>query len=295
MTSLPADSTQEQELKTFAWFLESSPPNQIVLVSDLLKDTHTYVQDKFRSGSPKAPQLQLYCNNEQCKGMRFFRCIDEITPRITSFGFTSYLTSYKCSNCQEVIKTFALAAKLSLDNEGGGECRKYGEWPPFGPELPSKLLKLVGSDRDLFLKGRSCENQGHGIAAFTYYRRVVEDQKNRILSEVLKVAQLLGAAPEAISALEQAIKETQFTKALDIAKDALPQSLMISGYNPLTLLHGALSDGVHNHSDDECLELAGSIRLILGELSERLSIALKDEQELAKAVAKLAARKGQQK
>ena len=42
-------------------------------------------------------------------------------------------------------------------------------------------MKLVGPDRDDFLKGRRCENQGLGVGAFIYYRRVVENQKNRIL------------------------------------------------------------------------------------------------------------------
>lgn len=35
-----------------------------------------------------------------------------------------------------------------------------------------------------------------GIGAFAYYRRVVENQKDRIIAEVAEVAQLLGSSPE---------------------------------------------------------------------------------------------------
>lgn len=56
---------------------------------------------------------------------------------------------------------------------------------------------------------------------------------------------------------------------------------------PCLLLHGALSEGVHDKSDEECLEIASSVRVILIELSERLAQALKDEAELNHALKKL--------
>jgi hypothetical protein len=152
-------------------------------------------------------------------------------------------------------------------------------------------MKLVGSDREIFLKGRRCENQGLGIGAFIYYRRVVEHQKDRILREIIKVSQKIGASQEKIDNLNIALKETQFTKALDLAKDSLPESLLINGYNPLKLLHSALSEGVHALTDEDCLEIASSVRIVLSELSERLSQALKDEAELTNALTRLIQKK----
>jgi len=87
--------------------------------------------------------------------------------------------------------------------------------------------------------------------------------------------------------LRDAIKETQFSKALEMAKDAMPESLLINGHSPILLLHSALSEGVHALTDEQCLELASSIRVVLGELSERLSQALKDELELTRALSTL--------
>jgi hypothetical protein len=130
-----------------------------------------------------------------------------------------------------------------MDTEAG-TCYKLGELPVYGPPTPSRLISLIGPDRDIFLKGRRCENQGLGIGAFVYYRRVVENQKNRILAEIFKVSEKIGVTPDQLDILKRAMAETQFTTALASVKSAIPQSLLINGHNPLTLLHSALSDGL---------------------------------------------------
>jgi hypothetical protein len=149
------------------------------------------------------------------------------------------------------------------------------------------LITLIGPDRDEFLKGRRCEIQGLGVGAFTYYRRVVVSQKNRILGEIVKVAEKIDPGSPAIAELKAAIKETRFSESLEMVKTAIPQALLINGHNPLTLLHGALSDGLHDRTDEECLQTASSVRVVLAELSERLAQALKDEAEITKALGTL--------
>ena len=116
---------------------------------------------------------------------------------------------------------------------------------------------------------------------------MVENQKDRILDEIIKVSKKLSVPQEKIEILEAAKAETQFSKALSDVKDAIPQSLLINGHNPLTLLHSALSEGLHDNADGECLEIAKSVRVVLSELSERLAQALKDEVELNHALSKL--------
>lgn len=155
------------------------------------------------------------------------------------------------------------------------------------PPTPSKVIKLIESDRELFLTGRRAENQGMGIGSFAYYRRVIESQKNKILDEIIRVAQKIGANSDLIKELESAKKEHKFTKAIESIKQTLPEVLLINSHNPLTLLHNALSQGIHGKSDQECLELASSIRVVLFELAERLKQALKDEAELNQAITKL--------
>ncbi|MGB7599820.1 MAG: hypothetical protein WBM24_05915 [Candidatus Sulfotelmatobacter sp.] len=130
-----------------------------------------------------------------------------------------------------------------------------------------------------------------GIGAFSYYRRVVENQKGRIIAEIARVAQKLGAKPVVLETFRLAEKETQFSKAIDEIKDGIPDVLRIGQHNPLTLLYTALSEGLHEHTDKECLEIAQEIRVVLTELAERLSQALKEEAELQTAVSRLLSRK----
>jgi hypothetical protein len=274
---------QETQFETVAEFLEGTPPNRISHISDLAEHKATNVgwRDVMRT-----PEIQLHCSSDDCNGVRFFRCISGAGRVLKETHEFIYLT-YRCSNCQETSKTFSLAAKIDEQGNSTGELYKFGEMPTFGPPTPPKLVKLIGPDRDTFLKGRRCENQGLGIGAFIYYRRVVENQKDRILNEIIKVSEKLSVPAERVDVLRKAVKETQFSKALDMAKDVIPESLLINGHSPILLLHSALSEGVHALSDEDCLELASSVRVVLGELSERLSQALKDEAELTRALSTL--------
>ena len=131
------------------------------------------------------------------------------------------------------------------------------------------------------------ENQGLGIGAFTYYRRVVENQWSRLVDEIVKVAKTIGAPQQTIDALSALRDEQQFSKAIKDLKHAIPPSLLINGHNPLSLLHSALSGGLHEKTDERCLELAHDVRVLLVELAERLGQTLKDEAELNTAVKRL--------
>ena len=71
----------------------------------------------------------------------------------------------------------------------------------------------------------------------------------------------IGADNKKIEVLKSAVDETQFSKALNMAKEAMPESLLINGHSPILLLHSALSEGVHALNDEECLQIAGSVRI----------------------------------
>ncbi len=270
-------SAPEPELRTFASFLESCGPDTAHYVSGLVTPTTT------GSRILQTPEIELHCENEICGGARRFEC--HHTNYIS--GRLDYeIVTYVCKNCGATQKTFALA----VVPDGGkteGRVQKLGEHPPFGPPTPSRVMKLVGADRELFLKGRRAELRGLGIGAFAYYRRVVEEQKGRIIGEIGKVASKINPSKEVAELFTKAAVETQFSAALDKIKAAIPEALLIDGHNPLTLLHSALSEGLHAQTDEQCLDLATSIRVVLTELAERISLALKEEATLKNAVSRL--------
>lgn len=280
-TQLPAESDQPEAI-SLAEFLEDIPPNVVRVVHDL---GHTYRSTvstvRWRLSTP---DLQLYCS--ECSGVRTFAPTGNGAD-IWDDRSSELFSRYVCRNCRKHTKTYSLTVRLSEDGEGAGVAVKVGEHPRFGPPVPSRAISLVGSDRDLFLKGRSAESMGLGVGAYAYYRRVVDNQWGRFLSEIIRVAERTGAKSEAIKQLKAAAAEQQFSKAVGMVKDAVPDSLKIDGHNPLTLLYSSLSEGVHDMSDEDCLELAAAIRAVLYELADRISMLLKDQAELQTALSRL--------
>jgi hypothetical protein len=276
------DSEQKIEpkpKKSFREFLESTPP-------DVQEEIENLFQRRPTGWESTEPDIMMYCPSDQCDGDRCFAHKEGVIYTADDNWKCGFLR-YTCRNCRKSQKIFGVVAKR-LPGEGDGLATKLGELPAFGPHTPARVITLIGPDRELFLKGRRSEIHGLGIGAFSYYRRVVENQKGRILEEIRRVAERLKAPPETLKALDAAIKETQFSRAVDDVKAAIPQVLLIDGQNPLTLLHKALSSGLHAKTDEECLELAQDIRVVLTELAERASVALKDEAQLTGAVRRLA-------
>jgi len=282
-------NSSKEEIKTITLkeFLEKIPPGKYYRIKEIPKEEIYYKSIRYIFN---LPELVLYCDGENCKREMNY------TIRYSNFtiddkeGYNLDYAKYTCKNCEQRVKIFSLVALLKGDKSEAEFC-KIGELPPFGPPTPSKLIELIGPDKEYFLLGRRCENQGLGIGAFTYYRRVVENQKNRIFDRIIDVANKVSIKNEVIQELELAKKEIQFKTGIEKVKHALPESLLIDGHNPLTLLHKALSEGVHDKSDEECLELASSIRVILGELSQRAALVLKEDVEVKSALSKLMNRK----
>lgn len=268
-------SDKETISKTFDLraFFEDAPPCKMVCLQDVT----------VSGGFISFPEIWYYCKREHCQGFRFF------SPDDSSFHFSSEnneTVKYTCNNCKGFGKMVSFMIIRKEDGSYNGY--KFGEFPPFGPHIPSKLLKMVSDDKETLLKGSRCENQGLGIGAFAYYRRVIVNQKNKIIDEVIKVARKIKVDPSMIKTLEDAKKIGEFSKSMEMVKDAMPRTLLIDEcHNPLTLLHNALSSRLHADTDEECLELAHSIRLVLTELAERMDQALKDQASLAQAVSRL--------
>ena len=87
---------------------------------------------------------------------------------------------------------------------------------------------------------------------------------------------------------DNALQETQFSAAVEMLKDAIPDKLLIlNGENPLTLLYSPLSVQLHELTDGECLQQAADIRTVLTVLLENIADVLKDQEELKSAANRL--------
>jgi hypothetical protein len=81
---------------------------------------------------------------------------------------------------------------------------------------------------------------------------------------------------------------------MEKAKEALPTSLYVGSHNPLTALYDACGDGIHELSDEQCLERSRKIRIVLGRLTERIASMIAEDKEYREAVGSLAGRTGEQ-
>ena len=145
---------------------------------------------------------------------------------------------------------------------------------------------LSRSDLEFYRKGVRAEAQGLGVGAATYFRRIVEEQWKCLVKEIRQAAEKLGEHD--LSVYDRALQETQFSRAVEMLKDKIPEKLLIlQGENPLTLLYGPLSKQLHALTDQECLQQAADIRKVLTALLENIADALKDQAELRESVGRL--------
>lgn len=273
------EAAARDEPVPFSQFLETVHPCVRKPVSDLSGTEKT----TYRIASVvQTPDLRLHC--KICDGERTFRSISKYDAKRA--GTQSVFLDYKCGDCQRQLKKFCLLLYCDATSDGGF-AYKYGEEPPFGVHVSNRVLRLFGKDAELFNKGRRCESQGLGIGAFAYYRRVVESHRNDIFDEIIRVCKTVAAPSTLVEELQSAKGEISFVQSVEKIKTALPQGLLINGRNPLTALHRALSVGMHNESDEACLQMAHDVRIVLIDLAEKMASLRQENKELSAAIESL--------
>ena len=93
-------------------------------------------------------------------------------------------------------------------------------------KLPNPGQKLLSKDDlELYRKGSRSEAHGLGIGATTYFRRIVDNNWKLLLRKLRRAAEKLGHDDLAI--FDNALQETQFSAAVKMLKDAIPDKLLI--------------------------------------------------------------------
>ena len=262
--------------------METTPPNTSIKIQGLAK-REVDIRGNVADWSLPTGYIQLHC--ERDNGLRRFNPYSK-APNVSEIPVYQFI-EYQCRDCQTTFKTFAVMVIRSLDVAVDVEVMKLGEYPPFSAPISSRIQKLLSkSDLDLYRKGVRAESQGLGVGAATYFRRIVDEQWTRLVKEIRKAAELLGV--EDLGVYDVALQETQFSRAVKTLKDAIPEKLLIlGGENPLTLLYQPLSKQLHTLTDEECLQQAADIRVVLTALLENIADVLKNQNELREAATRL--------
>ena len=283
--------SQAVDSEPVSWvdFLVNTPPGAEAWIKDLVKESPESegVWELLRPG------IRLHCTSEICNGHRLFA--SNSRPQRMYESKRNYLfLDYICRNCRKTRKVYAVVARCR-EKSGIGRVCKIGEWPAFGACAPGRVVELLGSDYELFQKGRCAEVQGLGMGAYSYYCRVIDNQKNRLLDQLIDVSHKLGLDEEKIQCMENAKAESRFDEVVNQVKDAVPDVVRINGYNPLQLLQAARNEGENHTDDDAFLTGAADIRIVLTALADRIGQALNQKSELQQTIGRLSQQPNGQK
>jgi hypothetical protein len=285
------EKAPERRLVTFKQFLEEVHPGMEVEVVDLV------VNNNPQGDTAKLPEadMRFYCGHADCGREQNF-AMTTASLWVKEKQWTNLYINFRCRNCAASVKTFALRLLIADRKQTTGLGMKIGELPGFGIRMMSpRFSAFLGVSREQYFKGRRAESQGMGIGAFAYYRRVVDAQRGKLFDAIIDVCRTLNVPAPLLAELQAAKKEEQFAKAVAAIKGALPDALYIDGHSPLTLLYGAISKGLHEMSDEECLQKAQAIRVVLTELLARVDRLVTEDKELKAAVAALMPKHSSQK
>jgi translation elongation factor EF-1beta len=237
--------------------------------------------------------------------MRFCeRCTKETTWFLSSakdVSFASrtwYYGGYLCGLCEKdslgviVIPTLwkkVPATPVSVESYKPSKYEKVAHYPRPSIKASAAISKALGESADLYRKALICRNQGFGIAALAYIRRVVEDKTNELIEVVENLAVAAGVSKADVEKIRGArVKHTTYDQKLKLASEAIPIALRPDGVNPLGLLYGLVSEGLHGKSEEECLKIADEIGDIFEYVFGQLRAQVEDQKGFVAKVKKWA-------
>lgn len=227
---------------------------------------------KLRS-IPK-PAINMYCST--CRSRQTFNMINEYygitngNKKVDSSPVAnqSFKLDYVCSACRQRHFLFFVDFGVTQKEDKNGNVkwddgwvRKIGQKPAWSITLNKKIARFLSEkEESLFKKGLICESQSYGIGAYSYYRRVVESIITDLLDRIESLIPEGSERDKYADALKETKQEHIASNKIRLVKDLLPGELKTYGYNPLEVIYSSISDGLHNWTDEECLEISEAIR-----------------------------------
>ena len=155
-----------------------------------------------------------------CKRFESFRSQLPVgqRPESSSFGDTYlFFLSFKCNRCQVSMVIFFIQA-----NYKHPWIRKIGQLPEPSIEIPKEIELELAEDAFLYKKGLISLNNGYGLAACGYFRRIIETHINSILKILYDTKQADSAPQEELELITQTMDRKNFTPKIELAYQILP-------------------------------------------------------------------------
>ncbi|PCJ84676.1 MAG: hypothetical protein COA57_08840 [Flavobacteriales bacterium] len=266
----------------FADFLSKRPLfSKTKAVSDFEKRDYNYshpldFNDKpFKFKCPNEKETQTFRTVVMVQHSLYSRTINDVInadelpkyfdEKSKSLNLTIHLSG-SCQSCDASIDFLVNAySDKSWDERDNGLnifIQKIGQFPPYEIS-PDKTVEkyLVKEDYDHYKKALVNLSVSYGIGAYAYFRRIIENEIKRIIEDISTMD--FDGAEKIKEALESFELDHQMANLIDVVNKYLPKSLTELGDNPIRLLYKQLSGGIHSFSDEECLQKAEMIDIIL--------------------------------
>ena len=232
------------------------------IVKDFLENIPPYKKIEFNIGiaevlNKRLPKLELFCltcNKERAfKGTKIsygstqdlsFATKQKFAPsnygNLTGIAITEICFEYSCSFCNG-----EYYYNVIIDD---GEMCKIGQYPSFA-ELSHKDVEkyknVLSKYYIEFKRSLSAYSQGMGVASFVYLRRILEDIVEK------KYNKLENKSNE--------IKFLDKLKCVEKTETIIPEEIS----SVKTHIYSILSKGVHEYSEEECMEMYASVKFII--------------------------------
>ena len=171
-----------------------------------------------------------------------------------------------CQSCGYKIDFLIKATSdKKWDNRNSGldiYLQKVGQSPAYDISVPNFIKKyLTKEDGENYKKALTNLSVSYGIGAYAYFRRIIENEIKRIIKDISELD--FDGADRVREALNNYQRDTQMSKLINVVNKYLPRSLQELGDNPIRLLYEQLSGGIHEFSDEECINKSQSIDTLL--------------------------------
>ena len=240
------------------------------LENSALYSWKTYSRPNINRGSLAIRESDSHC--EICSQHRPFQ---DLLNRGSGMGLhvealktgTSHF-EFTCASCRGAKRLFMIEQFV---DEQTIKLQKFGELPRKALPRDPILQKFFADDLAFYEKAVVCLSNEYGIAAFAYFRRIVESNIFRLLDLLQEEASSSGAESQVSTALAELRNESPMSEKIRVANLALPGHLKPDGLNPLGRLYQILSEGVHSLNEGECLDRARTISECLAFLVSELA------------------------
>lgn len=224
------------------------------------------------------------------------RTLNIFDPKDQKYKYIQHYSA-KCQLCEEFLVHFTLKVETKTSLPGGFPSnpaevktkqvvQKVGQFPPFEIKPDTDLLNyLTDEDKDNYRKAIICKSQNYGIGSYAYLRRIVEKELIRIIEDLCKIDSPYKENMEILLASYR--QNHNMSTLIEGLHQYLPSSLKYLGDNPLKVLYNQLSGGIHEYSDEQCIEKAEQIDTILKFVIKKLAEESSEVKAIREALKKI--------